>query len=443
MRRGRVSALAVAVTGLRLSALSRCLAALPFVPTRVGQKGTVMTNNDGSSGSGSLAGYLAGFCGELTRCGYGPVRLGAHLELFTDLCQWTEREGISPSGLDSGRVAAFLADRRCRGRTDLISPAGAGPLIGYLAGVGAIPGQQFIIPAGPAREVLERYRRYPETERGLTEQTAERYTDIAARFAAGLARGGEIRWQDVRAGDVTRFLLGNCPQRRSGHAPEAVPALRSFLRFCHLDGVIPSALDGAVPAAAGTRMSPLPKGVPAGDLDLLLASCDRELPRGLRDYAILVLLARLGLRSGEVAAMTLDDIDWRRGELAVRGKARRDEALPLPPDVGEAIVGYLRSGRPESVSRNVFLRCYAPRQGLTNRAVTGIVYDACDRAGIARVGAHQLRHTAASRMLAGGASLGEVGEALRQRSAASTAIYAKVDYGRLSPLARPWPGSSR
>ena len=191
-------------------------------------------------------------------------------------------------------------------------------------------------------------------------------------------------------------------------------------------------------------MSPLPKGVPAGDLDLLLASCDRELPRGLRDYAILVLLARLGLRSGEVAAMTLDDIDWRRGELAVRGKARRDEALPLPGDVGEAIVGYLRSGRPESVSRNVFLRCYAPRQGLTNRAVTGIVYDACDRAGIARVGARQLRHTAASRMLAGGASLAaEVGEALRQRSAASTAIYAKVDYGRLSPLARPWPGSSR
>src|ERR1700751_3742071 len=122
-----------------------------------------MTNNDGSSGSGSLAGYLAGFCGELTRCGYGPVRLGAHLELFTDLCQWTEREGISPSGLDSGRVAAFLADRRCRGRTDLISPAGAGPLIGYLAGVGAIPRQQFIIPAGPAREVLERYRRYLET----------------------------------------------------------------------------------------------------------------------------------------------------------------------------------------------------------------------------------------------------------------------------------------
>lgn len=402
-----------------------------------------MTNNDGSSGSGSLAGYLAGFCGELSRCGYGPVRLGAHLELFTDLCQWTEREGISPSGLDSGQVAAFLADRRRRGRTDLISPAGAAPLIGYLAGAGAIPGQQFIIPDGPAREVLERYRRYLETERGLTEQTARRYADIAGRFAAGLERGGKIRWQDVRAGDVTRFLVGNCPQRRSGHAPETVPALRSFLRFCHLDGVIPSALDGAVPAASGTRMSPLPKGIPAGDLDLLLASCDREFPRGLRDYAILVLLARLGLRAGEVAGMTLDDIDWRHGELSVCGKGRREETLPLPGDVGEAIAAYLRSGRPGSDSRNVFLRCYAPLRGLTGQAVTGIVYEACDRAGIARAGAHQLRHAAATRMLAGGASLGEVGEALRQRSAATTAIYARVDYARLAPLARPWPGSSR
>lgn len=402
-----------------------------------------MTSKDGSSGSGGLAGYLGGFLEELSRCGYGTMRVGAHLELFTDLCQWMEREGVALAGLDSRQVAAFLGDRRRRGLKDLVSPAGARPLVSYLAGAGVIPGQQFVIPEGPARPVLERYRRYLQAERGLTEQTAERYVGLAARFAAGLERNGEIGWQGVRPRDVTRFLVGSCPQRRSGHAPEAVPALRSFLRFCHLDGVIPSALDGAVPAAAGTRMSPLPKGIPDGDFDRLLASCDRELPRGLRDYAILVLLARLGLRAGEVAGMKLDDIDWRRGELAVCGKARREETLPLPCDVGEAIAGYLRSGRPESGSRVVFLRCYAPRRGLTNRAVTGIVYAACDRAGIARAGAHQLRHTAASRMLAGGASLGEAGEALRQRSAASTAIYAKIDYDRLAPLARPWPGSSR
>ena len=141
--------------------------------------------------------------------------------------------------------------------------------------------------------------------------------------------------------------------------------------------------------------------------------------------------------------MALDDLDWRRGELVVHGKARRDEAVPLPADIGEAIATYLREGRPKAESRSVFLRCYAPRRGLSVPAVSGIVYAACERAGIAHVGAHRLRHTAASQMLAKGASLAEIGEALRQRSATSTAIYAKVDRTRLATLARPWPGIKR
>ncbi len=406
-----------------------------------------MTRQDGRgtgvAGAGGLAGYLAGFREELSGCGYGPPRLGAHLELFADLCRWVEREGVGLPELGSDRVAAFLDDRRRRGQKDLISRTGARPLVGYLVRAGAIPGQGFVVPGGPARAVLERYRRYLETERGLTAQTVERYVGLAGRFAAALERKGVIGWHRVRARDVTRFLLGNCPARRGGHAPDTVPALRSFLRFCHLEGVIPLRLDGAVPPVAGQRMSPLPKGISDGELDRLLRSCDRQCARGRRDYAILSLLSRLGLRAGEAAAMVLEDLDWRRGELVVHGKARRDEALPLPADVGEAIAGYLRSGRPQADSRSVFLRCYAPRRGLSAPAVTGIVYDACDRAGIPRIGAHRLRHTAASQMLAAGASLGEVGEALRQRSAATTAIYARVDRARLAALARPWPGSAR
>lgn len=397
----------------------------------------------GATGAGALAGYLVGFREELSRCGYGPARLGAHLELFADLCRWMEREGAELAGLGGDRVAAFLEDRRRRGQRDLISGTGARPLVGYLVRAGLIPGQEFVVPDGPARAVLERYRRYLETERGLTAQTVERYVGLAGRFAAALERRGVIGWQRVRARDVTRFLLGSCPARRSGHPPDTVPALRSFLRFCHLEGIIPLRLDGAVPPVAGQRMSPLPKGISAGELDRLLASCDRQCARGQRDYAILILLSRLGLRAGEVAAMVLEDLDWRGGELAVHGKAQREEALPLPADVGQAIAGYLRSGRPQADSRSVFLRCYAPRSRLSAQAVTGIVYDACDRAGIARIGAHRLRHTAASQMLAAGASLAEVGEALRQRSAASTAIYARVDRGRLAALARPWPGSAR
>lgn len=406
-----------------------------------------MTRQDsagtGAAGDGSLAGYLVGFREELSRCGYGPVRLGAHLELLADLCRWMEREGVGLPELGSDRVAAFLDDRRRRGQKDLVSSAGARPLVGYLVRAGAIPGQGFTVPEGPARPLLERYRRYLETERGLTAKTVERYVEVAGRLATALERDGAIGWQRVRARDVMRFLLDNCPPPRGHHAPGIVAPLRSFLRFCHLEGVIPLPLDGAVPPAAGQRMSPLPRGIPAGELDRLLGSCDRQCAWGRRDYAILSLLARLGLRAGEVAAMVLEDIDWRRGELVVHGKARRDEALPLPADVGEAIAGYLRSGRPQAGSRSVFLRCYAPRRGLSAQAVTGIVYDACDRAGIARIGAHRLRHTAASQMLAAGASLAEVGEALRQRSAASTAIYAKVDRARLAALARPWPGSAR
>jgi site-specific recombinase XerD len=390
-----------------------------------------------------LVDHLVGFRAELARSGYGPVRSGAHLELFADLCRWLEREGVALSELGSERVAVFLDDRRRRGQRDLVSRTGARPLIGYLTRVGAIPEQGFVVAEGPCRPLLERYRRYLETERGLTAQSVERYVGLAGRLVAALERGGAIDWQCVRARDVTRFVLDNCPVSRGGHAPDTVPALRSFLRFCHLEGVIPLPLAGAVPSAAGWRMSPLPKGISADELHRLLGSCDRERARGRRDYAILSLLSRLGLRAGEVAAMVLEDLNWRRGELVVHGKARRDEALPLPADVGEAIAGYLRFGRPKADSRSVFLRCHAPRRGLSAQAVTGIVYDACDRAGIARIGPHRLRHTAASQMLARGASLGEVGEALRQRSASSTAIYAKVDRTRLAALARPWPGSAR
>lgn len=238
-------------------------------------------------------------------------------------------------------------------------------------------------------------------------------------------------------------MVATSPGDRARHAPDVVPALRSFLRFALLEGVIALPLHGAVPPVAGWRMSPLPQGISPQSVQRLLESCERESARGRRDYAIVLLCSRLGLRAGEVVAMALEDLDWRRGELTVHGKARRDEAMPLPDDVGTAIAEYLRDGRPETESRSVFLRCHAPRRGLSVPSVHRIVSDACTRAGIARIGAHRLRHTAASTMLAGGASLAEVGEALRQRSATSTAIYAKVDRARLAPLARPWPGSGR
>jgi site-specific recombinase XerD len=404
-----------------------------------------MTEQDnaanGEPGSGALIDHLVGFRDDLARSGYGPFRSGAHLELFADLCGWTVGQDLASTELTRDRMTAFLDDRRARGHTDLVSPAGVATLVGYLVRIGAIPEQVFAVPEGPGRGLLERYRRYLADERGLAPRGVERYMKLASRFVASLEHDGGIDWQGVRARDVTSFVSANSPEQRARHTPEVVPALRSFLRFALLDGVIALPLHNAVPAVAGWRMSPLPQGVAPDVLRRLLESCDRS--RGRRDYAILILLARLGLRAGEVVAMVLDDLDWRRGELLVHGKARRDEAVPLPADVGDAIACYLRQGRPEAESRNVFLRCHAPHRGLSVQAVSGIVYAACDRTKIARVGAHRLRHSAATEMLAKGASLAEVGEALRHRSATTTAIYAKVDRTRLSALARPWPGSER
>lgn len=387
--------------------------------------------------------HLSGFREELARAGYGSLRSGAHLELFADLCQWTARHGLTPGELTRDRIAAFLEDRRTRGTTDLVSVVGVAPLLGYLARIGAIPEQELAIPDGPGRGVLERYRHYLEAERGLAPRTTERYLPLAIRFVATLEHDGAIDWPRVSAKDVTSFVVAASPDERARHAPDVVPILRSFLRFALVEGVITLPLHGAVPSVAGWRMSPLPQGITPEAVQRLLESCDRHSARGRRDYAILLLLSRLGLRAGEVVAMELADLDWRRGELTVHGKGRRDEAVPLPSDVGAALAEYLQDGRAATESRHVFLRCNAPRRGLSVPSVSGIVYEACERAGIPRVGAHRLRHSAASAMLAEGASLAEIGEALRQRSPASTAIYAKVDRTRLAALARPWPGSER
>jgi site-specific recombinase XerD len=191
---------------------------------------------------------------------------------------------------------------------------------------------------------------------------------------------------------------------------------------------------------AGWRLSDLPKGLEQAQLRRLLGSCDRRTPTGRRDYAILLLLARLGLRAGEVARLSLDDIDWRRGEITVLGKANRAERLPLPADVGAAIAAYLRHGRPgTAVGRSAFVRVRAPHRVLTTGGVTMVVCDAARRAGLGRMYAHRLRHTAATAMLRAGSPLAEVGQVLRHRSALTTAIYAKVDRDALVVLARPWP----
>jgi integrase len=201
-------------------------------------------------------------------------------------------------------------------------------------------------------------------------------------------------------------------------------------------------LAAAVPALANRRLAGLPKAITPEEVQKLLQSCDRRTPVGRRDYAAVLLMVRLGLRAGEVAGLRLEDLDWTHGELVIRGKPRRQDRLPLPRDLGEAIVAYLKHGRPRSKYREIFLRVRAPHRPAGRPAVTSLVRAAGKRAGLDAVSAHRLRHTAATQMLRKGASLSEVAHVLRHRHIDTTAIYAKVDHRRLRSLGRAWPGGA-
>jgi integrase/recombinase XerD len=294
----------------------------------------------------------------------------------------------------------------------------------------------------PVVRLLAEYRMYLSHERGLTEATVNNQEKAARLFLNRRCRDhhGELALADLNAQDVALFVLAECPIRGVGSAKLLICGLRSLLRFLYVSGRVPLALWSAVPAVAGWRGGSLPRALPPAAVRRLLTSCDRRRNVGRRDFAILMVLARLGLRAGEVAALELDDINWRAGELIIRGKGRRRERLPLPADVGAAVAAYLRRGRPRSKDRRLFQRVRAPQGPLTVDAVKAVVREACRRAGVAPFGPHRLRHTVATQMLAAGAGLPEVAQLLRHRSIMTTAGYAKVDRAALRDLALPWPG---
>lgn len=283
-----------------------------------------------------------------------------------------------------------------------------------------------------------------DRQRGLAPITIPNYCWHAEQFLAALPQPAQLSVRLLDAGTVTAFMVEYCRDRNTNSAKSMARSVRSFLRFAHATGRTSAELWGAVPSSSGWHLASLPRSVPAADLEHLLAVAARSrfTITSRRDYAILLLLARLGLRRGEVAGLRLDDIDWRAGELTVVGKGNRVERLPLPAEPGEAIVAWLADGRPECESRSVFTTFRPPGQPLSPGAIGHVVGSACQTAGLARIGAHRLRHSLASAMLRSGASLPEVGQVLRHRSARSTAIYAKVDEVALRPLARPWPGTA-
>lgn len=388
--------------------------------------------------SGPLALFADGFREHLIEWGYSPWSAQFQMLLVAHLSRWMEvEEGLDVARLTPSAVERFLVERRWQGYVTKLSPVGVGPLLGYLDGLGVLPPSEDASTA--VDRLLEEFRRYLLEERALTVGSVALYGPVARLFLEARSEPIGEDLASLSAAEVITFVLRESRRRGRASALTMVCALRALLRFLHVQGWITAPLATAVPSIP-RRREDLPRGIAAGQVQRLLDGCDRATSVGRRDFAILTLLARLGLRRGEVAGLELDDVDWRAGELVIHGKGARLDRLPLPGDVGEALAEYLRCGRRPGFGRSVFLRSCAPITGLSSAGVGSVVVRACERAGIPPVGAHALRHTLASELLRRGAGLPEIGQVLRHQSLETTAIYAKVDRSALSRLALPWPG---
>ena len=389
---------------------------------------------------GPLAEYATGFAKFLAGRGYAQGSVSQQLGLISQLSRWLDAEGLGVEGLTELEAERFLAARRARGVRLFRSRLALEPVIGYLRELGVAPVRVAAGPVTPAEALIERYRRYLLVERALTPGTAKVYVGGIRRFVERFEGPESLEFGRLTAAEVSAFILDEAHRRPGTSIRSVASGLRSLLGFLHVQGLVDRPLGGAVPGVGAWRGAALPRPLEADELRRLLASFDRRTPVGRRDFAIVVLMGRLGLRCGEVARLTLDEIDWRAGELLIYGKGRQDDQLPLPVDVGDALAVYLRRDRPPGAPvRAVFVTALAPYRAMGSGAVSRVVFRAAEKAGLGAVSAHRLRHTAATELLRAGATLPEVGQVLRHRQLLSTAIYAKVDDRSLRELARPWP----
>jgi site-specific recombinase XerD len=353
-----------------------------------------------------------------------------------------KQQRLDASDLTPGCIVRFSRHRRRAGYTQFLTPRAVEPIVSHLREVGAAPvATEMVPPRCELERVLAEYGTHLEQERGLTPAVVRSYQGVAHRFM--VERPEPLDFGSLRPRDLPAFVLKESRHYTVGTVKIAVTALRSWLRYLHLTGRVSHELSGAVPAVAGWRMAGLPKALEPHQLQALLAHCQCRTAVGRRDRAAVLLMVRLGLRACEVARLRLEDVRWREAEVVIRGKGRTLARLPMPNDVVAAVTAYLCHARPRSAHRHVFLGSRAPYRPLSVSAVTALVGQAFRRAGLTPAGAHRLRHTAATAMLRGGASLGEVAHVLRHRSLTTTAIYAKVDRRALWQLARPWPGGAR
>jgi site-specific recombinase XerD len=394
---------------------------------------------------GPWAGYLKAYTKLIKERGYSPASFQTQVQLIKRFNKWLRSGHTEIRALDEIVVERFLHRRQSAGSARRGDAATLYRFLHVLRDQGATRRPKKP-PLSPKQRLTTNYGRYLLEERGLTQATVVNYVPFIDQFLSTRFPQSPCKLSQLRARDVTDFVRCQAHKFSPGRAQLLVTALRSFLRYLRYHGKITTDLNACVPTVARWSFATLPKFLPAGTVQRVLDRNNRTTSIGRRDYAILLLLARLGLRACEIVALNLEDIDWENARITIRSKGGRWAQLPLPTDVGKALALYLRHGRPSCSCRRVFIRDRAPRIGFANSiAVSSLVMRALERAGVdsARKGAHLFRHSLATDMIRQGASLDEIGELLRHQSPNTTAIYAKVDLPALRPLALPWPGGAQ
>ncbi|HNB23722.1 MAG TPA: tyrosine-type recombinase/integrase [Candidatus Melainabacteria bacterium] len=393
--------------------------------------------------SGLFGQHLDIYARRLKEQGYNSYVAGLHIHYVEEFSNWLILKQITIQEISREHVARFVNQRRRRLKSNGCDASAPIHFVKFLRELGVIPVEKLKKPS-EIEQIIDGFERYLLKERALSPATAMNYCGFATDFLVERFGKGSVRFNRLRGNDVVQFV--RCRASKYGKRVKLMgTALRSFLSYLQYRGFIDNNLAFAVPRVAQVSNLALPKALSHAEIDQLIAHCSGSTPLQLRDRAMFLLLARLGLRASEVVSLTLDDIDWQNGSIIVRGKGRRWARMPLPVEVGEAIARYLSDGRPTSKLRTVFLRGKAPVEGLTVVGLSTRVRLAITMLGIEAPNgsAHLFRHSLATNMLRNGSSLQEIGELLRHRSTQTTEVYAKVDINSLCQLALPWPGGVR
>jgi site-specific recombinase XerD len=390
---------------------------------------------------GPLSPYLDGFAWRLYECGYSPGVGQDYVRCISYLSQWLEQQDFKDHQLDERKIRDYLEHLKHHKDT-VVSSSPYLLFLSYLREKGVIkrsPPQTM----SQVERVVHEYVEYLLKERGLAKSTIAHRRIFPRRFLEERFGKKPVVLSRLKARDFIQYIQKHAHEYGVLYRGSMVLVLRDFCRFLYLRKYLQEDLSVSIPRVPHWKATPLPHHLKCSDIESILKTCKRNTPKGMRDYAILLLLVRLGLRAGEVRNLTLDDIDWESGVITIRGKGSKRNRLPLPQEIGKALVQYLQHGRPPCSSRHFFIRMHAPHTEFQCATpVTKTVKQALERVGLnpPHKGSHLLRHTFATNLLRRGASLPEIGRMLGHESISSTLVYAHVDIKNLKKVAQPWPG---